>query len=238
MPMNRDSTGAAEKILVIDDDVILLKLIRRSLEPLGFSIFTATSGEEGLKLFPQLAPDLVILDVMMPGMDGWEVCRRLRQKSAVPVIFLTALDSVDDIVQGLIGGADDYLAKPFKIDELGARVTAQLRRARMSHGQADVLRFGGGDLVINRAEQTVFAYGEEITLSPIEYNLLLFMAERAGRILSAQTLFDSIWGPMAETGLTGVKWYIWRLRQKIESDSSDPRFILTERGKGYRFSPQ
>ncbi len=238
MPITKDQTNTTEKILVIDDDVILLKLIRRSLEPLGFSIFTAMSGEEGLALFPQLAPDLVILDVMMPGMDGWEVCQRLRQTSAVPIIFLTALDSVNDIVQGLIGGADDYLAKPFKINELGARVTAQLRRARMSHEQPDVLRFGGGDLIINRTEQTVFVRSEEISLSPIEYNLLMIMAERAGRIIPTQMIFDTIWGSMADTGPESVKWYIWRLRQKIETDPSAPQFILTERGKGYRFSPQ
>lgn len=233
-----NQTDSAEKILAIDDDVILLKLIRRSLEPLGFSIHTATSGEEGLALFPQIAPDLVILDIMMPGMDGWEVCRRLRKVSAVPIIFLTALDSVNDIVQGLIGGADDYLAKPFTIDELGARVTAQLRRARMFHEQPEILRFGGGDLIINCAEQTVFANGQEIPLSPIEYNLLLFMAERAGRILAAPVLFDTIWGSRAETGPESVKWYIWSLRKKIEADPQAPRFILTERGKGYRFSPQ
>lgn len=233
-----NQTDSAEKILAIDDDVILLKLIRRSLEPLGFSIYTATSGEEGLALFPQIAPDLVILDIMMPGMDGWEVCRRLRKVSAVPIIFLTALDSVNDIVQGLIGGADDYLAKPFTIEELGARVTAQLRRARMSHEQPEILRFGGGDLIINCTEQTVFANGQEIPLSPIEYNLLLFMAERAGRILAAPVLFDTIWGSRAETGPESVKWYIWSLRKKIEADPQAPRFILTERGKGYRFSPQ
>jgi len=233
-----NQTDSVEKILAIDDDVILLKLIRRSLEPLGFSIYTATSGEEGLALFPQIAPDLVILDIMMPGMDGWEVCRRLRKVSAVPIIFLTALDSVNDIVQGLTGGADDYLAKPFTIEELGARVTAQLRRARMSHEQPEILRFGGGDLIINCTEQTVFSNGQEIPLSPIEYNLLLFMAERAGRILAAPVLFDTIWGSRAETGPESVKWYIWSLRKKIEADPQAPRFILTERGKGYRFSPQ
>ena len=238
MTKNQADATTTEKILVIDDDLILLKLIRRTLEPQGFSIYTAESGEEGLALFPQIAPDLVILDIMMPGMDGWEVCRRLRKTSAVPIIFLTALDSVNDIVQGLIGGADDYLAKPFKIDELSARVTAQLRRARMSHEQPDVLRFGGGDLVINCAEQTVFANGQEKYLSPIEYNLLLFMAERSGRIIPTQLLFDTIWGAMAETGTQSVKWYIWSLRKKIEVDPRDPRFILTERGKGYRFSPQ
>lgn len=228
----------AEKILAIDDDATLLRLICQSLQPEGFSIFTATGGEEGLALFHQIAPDLVILDVMMPGMDGWEVCRRLRHVSSVPIIFLTALDSIEDVVHGLVGGADDYLAKPFRVSELGARVTALLRRARMPHEQPDVLRFGGGDLIINRTQQTVFAHGREVSLSPIEYNLLLFMAERAGRILPTQLLFDAIWGPMAETGPQSVKWYIWRLRRKIEANSKEPRFILTERGKGYRFSPQ
>jgi two-component system KDP operon response regulator KdpE len=238
MSTTENSTETAEKILVIDDDATLLKLIRRSLEPLGYSIFTATNGEEGLRLFPQIAPSLIILDIMMPGMDGWEVCKRLRHISSVPIIFLTALDSIEDVVQGLIGGADDYLAKPFKIDELSARVTALLRRARMPQGQSDVLRFGSGDLIINRAEQTVFSHGQEIQLSPIEYNLLLFMAERAGRILPTPVLFDAVWGSLAETGPASVKWYIWRLRKKIEADPQDPCFILTERGKGYRFSPQ
>ena len=228
----------AEKILAIDDDVILLKLIRQSLEPEGFSVTTATSGEEGLAVFHQTAPDLVILDVMMPGMDGWEVCQRLRQVSSVPIIFLTALEKVENVVQGLVGGADDYLAKPFRVVELSARVTALLRRARMPHEQADILRFGGGELIINRTQQTVFARGEEVPLSPIEYNLLLFMAERAGRILPNQVLFDTIWGALADAGTQSVKWYIWRLRQKIEADPKNPQFILTERGKGYRFSPQ
>jgi len=228
----------AEKILVIDDDKRLLKLVDLSLRREGFSVFTATSGEEGLALFHQIAPDLVILDILMPGLDGWEVCRRLRQVSSVPIIFLTALNSVGNTVHGLEAGADDYLAKPFKIAELRARVTALLRRARMSHEQPDVLRFGSGDLIIDRAEQTVFAHGQKVELSPIEYNLLLFMAERAGRILPTQLLFDTIWGPCPETGPQSVKWYIWRLRQKIEAIPQNPHFILTERGKGYRFSPQ
>ena len=228
----------AERILAVDDDPNILKLISQTLSPRGYTVFTATSGEEGLKLFHQVAPDLVILDVMMQGIDGWEVCDRLRQVSSVPIIFLTALDGTDHVVHGLTGGADDYLAKPFKIAELAARVSAQLRRARMPHEQPEVMRFGGGDLIINCTEQTVFARGQEVSLSPIEYNLLLFMAERAGRILPVQLLFDTIWGATADTGPQSVKWYIWRLRQKIEIDPQNPQFILTERGKGYRFSPQ
>ena len=227
-----------EKILVVDDDVRLLSLIRLSLEQQGFSIFTATNGQEGLALFHQVAPELVILDIMMPGMDGWEVCNRLRQISPVPIILLTALGSEENIVDGLMGGADDYLVKPFVVSELRARVIALLRRSRLGHDQPDILRFGGGDLIINRTEQKVFVCGQEVSLSPIEYNLLLFMAERAGRILPAQLIFDAIWAPWSDTQPQCVKWYIWRLRQKIEANPKQPHFILTEQGKGYRFSLQ
>lgn len=228
----------SDKILVIDDDEFLLKLIQRLLKPDGYSVFVATSGDKGLKLFHQVAPDLVLLDVMMPEMDGWEVCRRLRQISPVPIIFLTALSSKNYIVDGLVEGADDYLVKPFNAGELRARVTALLRRARMPLSKSEIMRFGSGDLTINRAEKSVFAHGQEVQLSPIEYNLLLFLAEQAGQILSIKSLFDAIWGSTAETGSQSVKWYIWRLRQKIESNPQEPRFILTERGKGYRFSLQ
>ena len=231
-------TSMGERILVVDDDTQLLSLIRLSLQKQGFSVFTATSGKEGLSLFHQIAPDVVILDIMMPGMDGWEVCSRLRQVSSVPIILLTALDSEQNIVDGLMGGADDYLVKPFTAAELRARVIALLRRARIRHDSPDILRFGGGDLIINRTEQRVFVRGQEIALSPTEYNLLLFMAERAGRILPAQLIFDAIWTPWSDTQPQGVKWYIWHLRQKIEADSKHPRFILTEPGKGYRFSPK
>lgn len=227
----------AENILVIDDDEKLLKLITLALEAKGYSIFTAMNGEEGETLFHQIAPDLVILDVMMPGLKGWEVCHRIRQVSSVPIIFLTALGQTEHLVHGLQTGADDYVAKPVKIAELTARVTALLRRARMPHEQPEVLRFRDGTLIINRTEQKVFAQGLEVSLSPTEYNLLLFMVERAGRILPAELLFDAIWGLRSETRLESVKWHIWRLRQKIETNPQNPQFILTERGKGYRFSP-
>ena len=228
----------AETILVIDDDEKLLKLATLALGSKGYSVFTAMDGEEGEALFHQIAPDLVILDVMMPGVKGWEVCRRLRQISSVPIIFLTALGETEHMVHGLEKGADDYLAKPFKVVELVARVTALLRRVRMSHEQPEVLRFREDSLIINRTEQKVFVRGREIPLSPTEYNLLLFMVERAGRILPAALLFDAIWGMRSETKLESVKWHIWRLRQKIETNPQHPQFILTERGKGYRFSPR
>ncbi|MCS7178865.1 MAG: response regulator transcription factor [Anaerolineae bacterium] len=226
-----------EKILVIDDDENTRLLIRRLLSQ-DYLVYTAANGPEGLTLFPQIAPDLVILDIMMPGMDGREVCRRLRRTSTVPILFLTALDTEKDIVDGLIAGGDDYLVKPFGPEELRARVFALLRRARMPAPQPEILRFGNGDLIINRAEQKVFAYGKEVPLSPIEYNLLLFMAQRAGEILSPRTLYRAIWGSTeSDTSLQVVKWYIWHLRKKIEADPRKARFIITEWGKGYRFSP-
>ena len=224
-----------ENILIIDDHEPTLLLISRMLEAEGYATLTAQSGEEGLVRFHQTAPDLVILDIMMPGMDGWEVCKRLRKTSCVPIIFLTALGSEKDVVAGLLSGADDYLTKPFSKGELEARVAAILRRARMPREKSEILRFGNGDLIINHKEQTVFAHGQETQLSPIEYNLLLLLAEQAGRIVSTQSLTAAIWGSKDSKSL---KWYIWRLRQKIEADPQNPRFILTERGKGYRFSPQ
>ncbi|HDN80076.1 MAG: DNA-binding response regulator [Chloroflexi bacterium] len=228
----------AEKILVIDDNEELLRIIRKALEHKGFEVYTALSGKEGLKEFHHVVPDLVILDIMMPGMSGWEVCRELRRISSVPILMLTALGEEEHKVRGLEEGADDYLVKPFSTAELVARINALLRRARMPPRPMDVLRFGGGDLIINRTEGKVFAYGQEVELSPIEYNLLLYMAERAGRILTPEKLFEAIWGFSADASIQSVKWYIWSLRRKIESDPRNPRFILTERGRGYRFSPE
>jgi two-component system KDP operon response regulator KdpE len=227
-----------ENILIIDDHEPMLTLISKLLRSEGYSTLTAKNGDAGLALFHQTAPDLVILDIMMPGMDGWEVCRQIRKTSCVPIIFLTALGSEKDVVTGLTSGADDYLVKPIRADELRARVAAILRRVRMPHERSDVLRFRNGDLIINRAEQTVFVHGQETLLSPIEYNLLTLLADQAGSIVPTQTLIEDIWGLDAPAGSQGLKWYIWRLRHKIEADPQEPCFILTERGKGYRFSPQ
>ena len=227
----------AETVLVIDDDAAITELVRLVLGPAGYSVYGACSGVDGLALFHQLTPDLVLLDVMMPGLDGLEVCSRLRQISSVPILILTARNAQDDVVRGLSAGADDFLGKPFRVKELKARVSAQLRRARMVHTPPETLRFGSGELIFDRLERKVFVRGREVALSPIEHNLLLYLAERAGRILPAELLFNAIWGPQAEAGPRSVKWYIWRLRRKIEADPKNPHFIITEPGKGYRFSP-
>jgi two-component system KDP operon response regulator KdpE len=228
----------AERILAIDDDYLLLQLIQRSLESAGYEVTIALNGESGLQQLRKSPPHLVILDVMMPQMDGWEICRRIRDLSTVPVIMLTALGSHQDIVKGLKMGADDYLVKPFHPEELQARVEAVLRRMRMPPPPSDTspLRFGGGDLIIDPANHQVMARSEVVDLTPTEYDLLLFMAKRAGRILSTDIIFDNVWPYDADASPDSVKWYIWRLRNKIEEDPRNPRYILTERGIGYRFA--
>jgi two-component system KDP operon response regulator KdpE len=229
----------AERILAIDDDYLLLQLIQRSLESAGYDVIIALDGHSGLQQFHKSQPHLVILDVMMPHIDGWETCRRIRDMSTVPVIMLTALGSHQDIVRGLKIGADDYLVKPFHPEELQARVEAVLRRMRMPPPSSDnsPLRFGGGALIIDPTNRQVMVDSQAIDLTPTEYDLLLFMAKRAGRILSTEVIFDNVWPYDAEASPDSVKWYIWRLRNKIESDPRNPRYILTERGIGYRFTP-
>ncbi len=228
----------AETILIVDDDPELRTIVATLLHRYGFSVFTASDGETALSLVPQIAPDLIVLDVSMPGMSGHEVCRKIRQQSTVPILFLSAIDTADSVVTGLMTGGDDYITKPFRNEELLARIHAILRRARMAHTEGKVLRFAGNELVINVSEQRVFVRGDEVSLSPLEYNLLVFMAERAGRVLTPELLFEAIWGPGAGSAPNQVKWYIWRLRQKIEADPTNPQFILTVRGKGYLFSPR
>ncbi|MGB9776378.1 MAG: response regulator transcription factor [Anaerolineae bacterium] len=226
-----------ERILVVDDDPEMQALLQALLEVQGFAVYTASDGETALQQVQQVAPDLVILDILMPGMSGKEVCQRIRRRSPVPILFLTAVDTVESVVDGLNRGADDYITKPFHPTELVARVQAMLRRARLSAAPQRLLRFGNGELVINRDAGRVFRHGREVPLSPLEYNLLLFLAERAGHVLSPEALYQAVWGPGSEAGPGQVKWYIWRLRQKIEDDPAHPRFLLTERGRGYYFAP-
>lgn len=225
------------RILVVDDDPELRALLQALLESKGFSVVTAPDGPTALHLLHQVAPDLVILDVLMPGLDGKEVCQQIRRHSPVPILFLTAIGEVDSIVDGLNRGADDYMTKPFHPAELVARVGAMLRRARLQSSSQRLLRFGDGELVINRDLGRVFLRGEEVPLSPLEYNLLLFLAERAGHVLPSEIIYRAVWGPNSDADPSQVKWYIWRLRQKIETDPKNPRFICTDRGRGYYFAP-
>jgi DNA-binding response OmpR family regulator len=228
----------AERILVIDDDPILLQLIESNLEQDGYEVFVASNGAKGLQGLGEIKPHLIILDIMMPQMDGWEICSHIRNVSTVPIIMLTALGSRADIVRGLNAGADDYLVKPFYKEELLARVSAVLRRANMPPLSTKApLRFGNGDLIIDPTDRQVMLTGRLIDLTPTEFDLLLFMAHRAGRILSAEFIFENVWSYDSDANLESVKWYMWRLRKKIEKKPSTPRYIITERGVGYRFIP-
>jgi DNA-binding response OmpR family regulator len=227
-----------EKILVVDDDPALLELIQSSLKHDHYETTIAFNGEEGLRLLAESKPHLLILDIMMPNMDGWELCSRVRKISTIPIIMLTALGSQDDIVRGLRAGADDYLVKPFQRDELLARVSAVLRRANMPPPSAKApLRFGDGELIIDPADRQVTVNGTPLELTPTEFDLLLFMAHRAGRILSTEFIFENVWSYDSDANLESVKWYMWRLRKKIEKKPSSPKYIITERGVGYRFIP-
>lgn len=223
-------------ILIIEDDPLQLQIIRDTLEAVQYATVGAQDGTEGLRLLYHHQPDLVILDVMMPNIDGWDVCKRIRELSTVPIIFITVKDSQEDRVKGLKLGADDYLVKPFAPAELQARVEAVLRRVRMdTPANRRFLRFGGGDLVIETETRKVMVNGELVDLTLSEYRLLIFMAERPGRVLTVDDLSDELWPDNVDINMENVRWHIWRLRRKIEKDPEQPQYIVTERGLGYRF---
>jgi two-component system KDP operon response regulator KdpE len=226
------------KLLLIDDDVTLLKALEIYMTRAGYEVFTAGNGTDGLKQLFSLRPDLVILDVMMPQMDGWEACRRIRELSTVPIIMLTARGQETERVTGLRLGADDYVPKPFSLKELEARVEAILRRT-MARGDGDKPRvlYVADDLVIDSERWEVRRSGERVEMTSTELRLLFLLAENAGRVLSHRQLLEKVWGPEYVDNVDYTKLFIWRLRQKIEPDPGQPRYILTERGIGYRMAP-
>jgi two-component system KDP operon response regulator KdpE len=228
-----------QKVLIIDDDPFTIELITETLQREHYEVLFASSGRDGLLALADLKPHLVLLDIIMPDIDGWETCARIRQASAVPIIMLTARSSREDIVRGLKAGADDYLVKPFHQEVLSARVSALLRRVSMPNqdDQPIPLRFGNGELVIDLQERQLYVSGNMVNLTPKEFDLLVFMASRPGRVVRTEFIFESVWSYDSEANLENVKWYVWRLRQKIERSATQPKYIVTERGIGYRFLP-
>ncbi|MCZ7665301.1 MAG: response regulator transcription factor [Thermoleophilia bacterium] len=220
-------------VLVIDDDTTLLELLSGHLEHAGYRVVTATTGAEGLRLLSEQTTDLAIVDVMMPGMDGWEVCRRIRLRSGVPVIMLTAKSEEVDKLRGFSLGVDDYVTKPFSFAELTARIGAVLGRARAA--STPDTRIASGDLVIDLARQEVTRAGERVELTPTEFRLLEALAREARRTLSTDQLVEQVWGYRYAGETEHVKHYVWSLRRKLERDPGDPRHVLTVRGFGYRF---
>jgi len=223
-----------EKILIIDDNPDLLRVVQLCLARENYEVFTAQNGKEGLQRTYSTQPDLVILDVMMPGMDGWDVLSRLREMSDVPVIMLTAKGREADIVRGLSLGADDYMTKPFGAAELIARVQALLRRNRMPAAQR-VTRYQDNGLLIDLERHEVRVKGTPVDLTPTEFRLLSVLVQNAGKVVPHHTLLTKVWGEEYAKEVHYLKLYIRYLRQKLEDSASNPRYILTEWGVGYRF---
>lgn len=225
----------AEKILVIDDEEPTVQLIGMLLERRDFEVIKAYRAEEGLRKAYRYQPDLVLLDIMMPDMDGWEVCKRLREMSDVPIIFLTARGEVRDVVRGLEMGADDYVVKPYDNDELVARVKAHLRRSPRPN-MSEELVFDGGNFRINFMNREVHVRNEIKHLTPKEFNLLGVLVRNAGRVVTRTDLVTQAWGEEYGDAIDSLKLYIHYLRQKLERNPTQPDYILTSRGVGYRFA--
>ncbi|MFQ5437187.1 MAG: response regulator [Anaerolineae bacterium] len=224
-------------ILVVDDDIALAKTVEAILRQAGHAAVLAHTAEDGVRLALNDQPDLVLLDVMVPNMGGWEACRRVREQSDVPIIFLTALGQVNDVVRGLEIGADDYIVKPFNHSELLARVMAHLRRRQTSPQLEDSLHFGNSAFVINMEAHTVEVDGRTVELTPREFQLLAALAYQAGRVVPTADLVKQAWGLKDRDAIDNIKPYIHYLRKKLETDPAAPRWILTVRGVGYRLAP-
>lgn len=227
------------KLLVVDDEPALVDTLRYNLAKAGYQVRTAMDGKEALRTARQEAPDLVILDVMLPKMDGFEVCKALREESPVPVLMLTARDDEMDRVLGLELGADDYLTKPFSMRELLARVKAMLRRVEIERtsGEETVPRvLSEGDLEVDLVSHSAMCRNEPLRLRPKEFHLLAFLMRHRGRVFSRDQLLDQVWGYDYDGGTRTVDVHVRWLREKIEDDPSSPKLIETVRGTGYRFT--
>jgi len=224
-----------KRILVIDDDALLVRLIEHNLSQLKVEVFKAYSGYEGISLVHTRQPDLVILDIVLPDIDGWEVLQRIRQISTVPILMLTVKEHEEDIVLALDHGADDYCTKPVGMRELIARVQAIFRRAELyeSRKQAE---FADNFLRISLTEQRVFKNGEEIRLTPMEFNLLHYLLTRAGHFVKPREILSQIWGQEYVDGVDLLRTCVWQLRRKLEPNPAHPRYIINRPGFGYQFN--
>jgi DNA-binding response OmpR family regulator len=222
-------------VLVVDDEPRLADVVRMNLEVEGYRVLTAANGMEALARLTQDLPDLVVLDVMMPEMDGFETLRHIRQVSSVPVIMLTVRAEEADRIKGLEIGADDYLTKPYSPRELQTRIKAVLRRAFAPVPTRRRRIVVDEDLTIDFDSREVWVRGEKVTLRPTEYRLLYHLVNNAGRLMTHDTLLSKVWGHEYRDESHYLRLYITYLRQKLERDPAHPKYILTERGMGYRF---
>ena len=226
------------RVLVVDDEPVLVDTIRYNLRREGYDVQVATDGNEALKLAQAASPDLVVLDLMLPGMDGLEVCRQLRRESTVPIVMLTAKDDEVDKIVGLEVGADDYMTKPFSMRELLARVRAMLRRSRMQQQTpaADAAQpVRSDDLEADPLQRRLTLRGTVLQLKPKEFDLLVYLMQQRGRVLTRDQLLEKVWGYTFGGDTRTVDVHIRWLREKIEENPGSPRRLETVRGVGYRF---
>jgi two-component system KDP operon response regulator KdpE len=220
-------------VLVVDDEPQILRVMRASLPIRGYEVLTASTGEEALNQLSKQVPDLLILDLVMPEMSGLEVCRRVREFSSVPIIVLSAKGSESDKVAALDLGADDYVTKPFGMDELLARVRAVLRRWSSTNDRVLTV----GDVTIDIDERRVVVSGKEIRLTPKEFDVLKYLVNNAGKVVTHRALLQTVWGWQSTDQTEYLRVFINQLRRKIEIDASHPRYLVTEPWVGYRFVP-
>lgn len=221
------------KILVIDDDQSFLEALKQAFLSDEYELMTAHRGQDGLQQALAFHPDLIFLDVMMPEMDGWEVCRRLREFTNIPLIFLTAKEGEENIVKGLMLGGDDYMLKPVRVAELRARVDALLRRAESGRPSFHAPSYDDGELFVDLTQPKVLLHGRPVDLTPQEYRVLAILAQNAGQVVTYRELLRRAWGPDFGGMESYIHLYVCYLRSKLEDNPGEPQRILTRRGTGY-----
>jgi two-component system KDP operon response regulator KdpE len=222
-------------ILVVDDEPQITRVLRTALVAQGYEIRVANDGEMALEIMKDWSPHLIITDLSMPGMNGVELCRRVRAVSQLPILVLSVRDQERQKIEALDAGADDYITKPFSMNELLARVRANLRRAPKSEEVAELVEIG--DFRIDLATRTVAVAGRELKLTPKEFDLLLYLSQHSHRVVPHRTLLAAIWGANSTEQPEYLRVLIGQLRKKVEPDPAEPRYLLTERWVGYRFEP-
>lgn len=227
--------GAQRNILVVDDEPQIARVLKTTLSSQGYGVRTASNGEDALLEMKSWAPDLLITDLRMPQMDGLELCRRVRTDSRIPIIVLSVKGEETIKVEALDAGADDYITKPFSVNELLARVRAALRRASVPEADTPLIEMG--DFRIDVPSRTVCVRNHEARLTPKEFDLLMYMAKHPGKVMTHRTLLAAVWGPNSVEQPEYLRVFIGQLRKKLESDDNSPHYIVTEPWIGYRFEP-
>ena len=234
MNMMSATTSDKSKVLVVDDEPQITRVLRTVLTSQGYQVRTAAEGEAALSNFTEWRPELVITDLYMPHMDGIELCRRIRSMSTVPIIVLSVKGEEKTKVEALDSGADDYVTKPFGIDELLARVRAALRRGG---GDSDIASFDVGEFRVDLEGRRVHARGQEVRLTPKEFELFVYMARHPNRVITHRTLLEAVWGEASQEQPEYLRVFMGQLRKKLEPDPGNPKYLVTEPWVGYRFNP-